>query len=434
MPLDHFARRDLLRVGAGLAITGAVAPAAVAQPRREAKFDSTVHAPEVVGLSRAGLESIRTTIQRHIDDNSWTGAVSAVSVRNKLVWYEAQGLRNVETREPMRRNDIFRLMSATKPMVGVAVLMMIEAGGLALEDEVARFIPSFANPRVAVIPPGATQASQVTYVPAQRNITVKDLLTHTSGLISPLPSTPHIADLSRDTSPHPGDTLTDFVNRIGRTPLDFQPGSRFSYSGAAGFDVLLRLVEITSRQAADVFLRERIFEPLDMRDTGFSVPASKQDRLLPLYERHDNVWRPGHPVTALGEMRFFSGSGGLVSTAHDMMRFEEMLFNRGALNGRRLLREESVQMMSTNQVGQMFEAWTPPYTAGVGFGLGVSVTTDPARSVFGRGQGAFGWNGAYGVDAWVEPQNQICVVLMVQQLAGPAWIDFIHTVRRAVAA
>ncbi|MEO7383307.1 MAG: serine hydrolase domain-containing protein [Novosphingobium sp.] len=396
-------------------------------------------------MSSAGLEGVRAAVQKHIDNHNLPGAVTVVARHNKLVWYEAQGVRDPQTMEPLRKDDLFRMMSSSKPVTAVAVMMMLEAGKLSLDDKISRFIPSFANPRVAVPPEGWEKAmaypaartemlAKVQLVPALRELTIKDLLTHTNGLGTGGPGT-----MLGNVPWAPDGDLADYVTRLGRMPLDFQPGSRFSYSPINAFDVLLRLVEITSGVPADVFVRERILQPLDMHDTYFRVPSAKMPRLVSLNEWKNDKWVPAAPLFGYGPTQYCSGAGGLVSTARDYMQFEAMLLNRGALNGRRLLKPETVALMASNHVGDLYKKAIPAFpaiTAGRGFGLGVSVTLEPELAKTGRGRGAFGWNGAYGTDSWADPEFGVTAAFFVQ---SPSFIatmmadaDFQHAVRAAI--
>jgi CubicO group peptidase (beta-lactamase class C family) len=396
-------------------------------------------------MSRAGLDGVRRAIQAHIDSNELLGVVSAIARWNKLVWFEAQGVRDPTTGAPMRKEDIFRMMSSTKPVAAVAVLMMVETGRLALDDAVSRFIPSFQDPKVIMPPPDWERAltdpqllpevvGRVEFVPADREITIRDLLTHRSGLSSAgLMLGPGPGTLVNQVQRSPDLTLADVVPQLGSFALDFQPGSRWSYSPVDGFDTLLHLVEIVSGQSAETLLRERLFEPLGMTDTHFNLPPEKQSRVLPLYERQDDVWRAAKPMFTKKPTKYFSGAGGLFSTARDFLQFEQMLFNKGELNERRLLKPETVELMATNHVGSMFAEWIPEFTAGMGFGLGLGVTLDPAIAKWGRGRGSFGWGGAYGTESWVDPENGLTAVFFVQQPVRPALAHFQHAIRKAIA-
>lgn len=434
-------RRSVLKFGAVLS-AGAVMPSCVASPFRpgsSASFVWDIHPPESVGMTQVGLEEVRAVVQTRIDANELSGAVTAIARHNTLVWFEAQGLRNMDTAAPMRTDDIFRLASSTKPIVAACVLMLMDQGKLSIDDKVSRFLPTFNNPKVAVLPEGSEKVlldfakraelkSQVRLVPAEREITLKDLLTHTAGLgtflgVSDSPQAPA------------NGTLADRVPLMGAMPLDFQPGARWSYSAVDGFDALLHIVEIVSGMPGDEFMKTRLFEPLGMTDTGFHIMGEKRERIVPLYMRKDNAWQPGVDLLGSGnpQNRYLSGAGGLLSTAHDYMQFMEMLLNRGALNGQTILRPETVALMSTNHVGAQFEQFPFFGRKGWGFGLGVGIVLDPVASGSGRGRGSFGWDGAHGTDGWVDPENNLAAVYFVQQSVRPALDDFSRAVTDAIA-
>lgn len=407
------ARRNLLQLGAALAV-GACAPRSGGLASGVPHFDWTLQPPEAAGMSRAGIEDIRTALQKLVDSNAIVGVVSAAARRNKLVWYEAQGFRDPHSRVPMPRDAIFRVMSSTKPVTAVAVLTMLEEGRLALEDPVSKFIPSFKDMKVAVAPKGATSAEQVTLVPAERQITIKHLLTHTSGITSVGDKVgPGVGALINRIERTPDETLASWTQKLGSAVLDFQPGTKFAYSGTDAPDVALRIVEIVSGQPADVFMRERIFEPADMHDTYFNVPAAKQHRIVDIYGKVNGKWEVKPHLFGPGPYRYFSGGGGLFSTVHDFLNFELMLLNKGSFNGRRVLRPESVELMTRNHIGTLFAEWIPPFTAGHGFGLMVRVVEDP-KNINGRTVGAFGWGGAYGTESWAEPALDLAGVLFIQ--------------------
>jgi CubicO group peptidase (beta-lactamase class C family) len=442
-------RRALLGSGVGLA-TAAWGGMAAAGPRGRGRFDWRLHRPEEAGLSAAGLQGVRASVQKYIDDNQLTGAVTAIVRRNKLVWYEAQGVRDVATGAPLRKDDLFRMASSTKPLVALCVLMMLEEGRLSLDDKVSRFVPTFKNPRVVVAPEGwvsdflkiakdpsiiaknAALADKITFVAARREITIKDLLTHTAGL-GAIESFGGPSSVVNKIKSIPDQTLANVVPQLGGAALDFSPGDRWSYSAVNAFDVLLRIVEIASGQPADVFMRERLFEPLEMRDTYFNLPTDKADRLVKLYNRDGGTWKPGFSPFGVAPTKYFSGAGGLMSTAHDYIQVMQMLYNKGELNGRRILGAQSVALMSTNQVGDLFSQ-SPFGRKGAGFGLGVAVTTDPAAAGDGRGRGAFGWDGAHGTDAWVDPELELTAAFFVQQPVKDARVAFQKAIRASLKA
>ncbi len=446
MNLPSIGRRELLAGGIAMGLTTTSVPG-LAQGGRNTRFDWKLHRPEEVGMSAAGLAGVRAAVQKHINAHAIPGAVTAIARHNKLVWFEAQGVSDVEANTPMRTDTLFHMASSSKPVTAVAVLMMIEAGRLSLDDKISRFIPSFANPRVAIAPDNwqaalatpearAAMAAQVKLVPATRELTIKDLLTHTNGLSTGGPAT-----LVSDPQHRVGETLGAYVARLGSKPLDFQPGTRFAYSALDAFDVLLYIVQLVSKVPADRFVNERIFQPLAMTDSAYRVPAGKESRVAKVYERKDDAWKRVQPLFGTGAWDYVSGAGGIVSTVHDFMQFEQMLLNRGALNGKRVLRAESVALMATNHVGDLYKQaipGLPALTAGRGFGLGVSVTLDPEAAKTGRGKGAFGWNGAYGTDSWADPEFDLTAAFFIQNPSIPttyvAGADFQQAVRAAIVS
>src|SRR6266545_1566943 len=244
-------------------------------------------------------------------------------------------------------------------------------------------------------------------VPASREITIQDLLTHVSGLASGGPASgAAVAKVARK----PGETLADYIPRLGSTPLDFQPGTRWSYSPGAAFDTVGRIVEIVSDQSFDRFLRSRLFEPLGMSDTFFLPPADRVPRVPASYHRADGALRPVDTQSRFANTTYFSGAGGLMSSAEDYAQFGEMLLRRGQLNGKRLLGPRTVDLMAS-----VFAPDTLPGRArGRGFGLSVQVVSDPVAAGYRVSAGSFGWDGAYGTHFWVDPKEEIVGVLMIQ--------------------
>jgi len=385
---------------------------------------------EAVGMSSERLKRIHATLQRKIDAGEISGAVTAVARRGQLVNYEAHGYENALTKTPMPLDGIFRMASSSKPIAGVALLMMIEEGKVRLLDPISRYIPEFRDAKVAVPragepamrAPGAPPR-KVDLVAAHRPITVLDLATHTSGLLS------LGTDMTAPTRT-PEDTLASYIPRLGAVPLDFQPGTQWTYSPGAGVDTLGRIVEIASGQDLDTFMRERIFEPLGMTDTYFNVPAAKQSRLLPLQRKVDGQWQvtpnPSNQAT-----HYFSGAGGLHSTCRDYLLVEQMLENRGDLNGKRLLGSRTVELMGANQVGDLYKSPLGDQR-GQGFGITVRVVTDWAISDTGRSNGAFGWAGAFGTMSWNDRAEEIAAVIVLQQFDLEVQDDFEKSIRQAI--
>jgi|HigsolmetaAR202D_1030399.scaffolds.fasta_scaffold00074_41 CubicO group peptidase (beta-lactamase class C family) len=391
--------------------------------------------PERVGMSSERLARINEIMQRHVDEGRITGAVTAVARRGKVVHFEAHGYRDPNAKTPMTKDAIFRMASSSKPVTGVAILMLMEEGRVRLSDPVSKYIPEFKNMKVAVPKPGMTEQEarranngkpEVDLVPANREITIEDLMTHTSGLHSG-----GLGQLVHPVPRAPGDTLATYIPKLAAAPLDFQPGTRWSYSALAGIDTLARIVEIASGLTFDEFLRRRIFEPLGMRDTFFVVPEDKRARLLPLFRRNGDAWQEISTPAFLATRTYFSGAGGLYSTAHDYVRFEQMLVNGGALDGKRLLSPKTVQLMSMNHVGDLFRGLRGRDN-GLGFGLTVYVTLDTANATRWRTAGSFGWAGAFGTITWSDPKEELIAVLMIQQSVEEVQNDFHTAVMQAI--
>jgi CubicO group peptidase (beta-lactamase class C family) len=389
--------------------------------------------PEDVGLSTERLERIGEAMNRHIEAGDVAGVVTLVARRGRIAHYEAYGVMNVETREPMRTDAIFGLASISKPVTGVAIMMLVEEGKIRLADPVSRFIPEFANlNKVAVPREGATESgtpAEGAYdlVPAAREITIRDLLTHGSGLMSGGPGQRIGADLARQA---PDDTLATYVPKLAAVPLDFEPGTLWRYSGLAGFDVLSRVVEVVSGQPFDEFLTERLFEPLDMPDTGFYFTGARERRLAMNHARTPQGLAPA--PRSLSNI-YFSGAGGLASTAEDYLQFAQMLLNGGELDGARILGPRTVALMTANHTGDMVNGQFGRPARGMGFGLSMEVVLDPVAAGIAVSKGAFSWQGGTGVGFWVEPEEEIVSIFMVQGgAAGTVRRSFENAVRQAI--
>lgn len=387
--------------------------------------------PENTGMSSALLRQIDALIEEYIDKGKIQGAVTAVARQGQVVHFSAHGLMDVENERPMELDSMFRMASSSKPVLGVATMIAIEEGLLAPTDEVAKYLPEFADMQVAVLAKhedkevspewiwGDPPAHRL--VPAQRPITIHDLLTHTSGLASGGLGT---AVTEQFPKRGPEDTLADAVPWFAEMPLDFQPGTRWAYSARVGLDVVSRVLEVVTGQPYEEFVHERIFEPLGMNDTYFFVPTEKASRLVIIdgIDEKSKGWdRPS---------RYVSASGGLSSTASDFLRFEQMLYHGGELFGNRIISPESVATMSSNQVGVMYTG--KGKQKGSGFGYTVSVVLDPKAAKSARGAGAFGWGGAFGTVTWTDPLKEISAVLMVQQPTKGLAEEFEKAIREAI--
>lgn len=382
---------------------------------------------ESVGMSSERLLRIDAAMQRHIEAGNIQGGVTAVARRGKVVHFKAHGLMDVEATRPMDQDAIFVMMSSTKPVLGVAAMMVIEEGLIHPDDPVSQYIPSFADMQVAVLKEPADEdispfrvdrrnLPEHRLVPANTPITIKHLLTHTSGLASGGLGSAQSQRSERT-------TLADYIPTLGSSVLDFQPGSRWMYSGGTGLDVVAYIIEMVTETPYDEFVQSRIFDPLNMVDTHYNLPDSKVSRRVAIRDR--DMSRFNRTTT------YFSGSAGLSSTARDYLHFEQMLANRGELFGRRLLGSRSVEWMSTNQVGDLYRGFTQNAN-GQGFGYTVSVVLDPVAANSRRSAGAFGWGGAYGTRSWTDPAEELVGVLMLQQPHRGAQYDFENAVRQAI--
>jgi CubicO group peptidase (beta-lactamase class C family) len=369
--------------------------------------------PEDVGLSTDRLKRIGELMDRLIAAKRFSGAVSLVARNGRIAHFETHGLMDLETKKPMQKDAIFRIMSMTKPVVGVATLMLVEEGKVRLTDPVSKFIPELqglsvtvlnSDGRIAAAPSGSVAAPMPTRtVPADREVTVRDLLTHTSGLMSGGVS----ASQTNELMPKASETVAQVMPRLKKVPLDFQPGTRWAYSPQFGFDVLLRVVEVASGMPFDQFAKQRIFDPLGMKDTSF-YPAANP-RIATLYESADGALRKtANPAFMNGA--YLSGGGGLYSTAEDYLQFALMLLNRGQLDGTRLLSTRSVDVMAT-----VFAPDTlPGRLSGEGFGLSVRVVDNPAARNTYLSKGSFGWSGAFNTHFFIDPTERVVGLFMTQ--------------------
>jgi CubicO group peptidase (beta-lactamase class C family) len=393
--------------------------------------------PEEVGLSSERLQRISQMVARRIAAGEIAGAVTIVARKGKVAHLSAQGVMDLESKQPMTPASMFRIASMTKPVVGVAIMMMIEEGKLHLNDPVSRYIPEFRGMKVGVAmpaapapgggqPPAGRGAEPQFYtVPAQREITIKDLLTHVSGLGSGPMGNSGIEKVARKD----GDRLSDYIPRLGSTVLEFQPGSRWTYSPGAGFETLGRIVEITSGMPLDQFFRTRIFDPLNMKDITFWPSDAQWKRVATVYGRTPTgLTKTPTPNDTLGKNNYFRGSGGLFSTAEDYIPVGMMLANGGELNGKRLLSRKTVEMMSAAHVQDTL----PGRPAGEGYGLSVRVVTNHAARGTMLSDGTFGWTGAQGTHFFVDPKEQLVGVLMVQTPIGELQREFEDLVAQSV--
>ncbi len=407
---------------AATVLTLATAPLALAQDLRPA-------VPESVDVSSKRLERLDTAMESYVAQDRLAGAVVLIGRRGRTVYHKAFGHSDVDLGTPMKRNAIFRIASQSKALISTGIMMLQEQGKLLVGDRLDRYIPEFATTTVAV----EDGEGGYEVEPGRRPITLRDLLTHTAGI-------GYGSGTAKDRWASAGIQgwyfadrevpVADTVAEMASLPFDAHPGERWVYG--YNTDILGAVVERASGLALDAFLREAILDPLGMTDTHFYLPDGKADRLTTVYSAADNgIERapdPGHMVGqghyVNGPRTSFSGGAGLLSTAHDYARFLQMLLNGGTLNGRRLLSRKSVELMTSDHLGQI------EFRPGQGFGLGFYVVKDVgARGTPGTA-GEFGWGGAYHSTYWVDPAEDLVVVYLTQLIPAGGLDD--HAKLRAL--
>jgi CubicO group peptidase (beta-lactamase class C family) len=371
--------------------------------------------PEEVGLSSARLLRLDAAMQKAVDSGELPGAVVLIARDGRLVYAKSFGWQDRARNIPMSNDSIFRLYSMTKPVVSVAAMMLVEEGKLGLQEPVSKYIPEFKDMKVGVESKDADGKPVLTLVDAKRQITVQDLLRHTSGLTYGVLGAPNaVKKLYNDAEIFSQKwVLADFARALARLPLQFQPGTTWEYGHST--DVLGRVVEVAGGQTLDAFLARRIFEPLGMVDTAFQVPPEKQGRLAqPMPDVYSGKTPElidfGKPQT------FFAGGHGLVSTAGDYLRFAQMLANGGELDGARILGPRMLQYMTSNNLNPQIDRG-PTYLPGpgYGFGLGFATRTDRGQSEWPGSPGDYYWAGYAGTYFWVDPEEELVPILMTQE-------------------
>ncbi len=381
--------------------------------------------PATLGFDKSRLLRLKQWMQRYADNGRWPGGAVLIARHGKLAFFDCAGHADIESKRPWSRDLIARIYSMTKPVTAVALMMLYEEARVHLDDPVEAYLPEFKDCQLLI--PGATSLDQT--VPVKTTMTIHHLLTHTSGLS--LFSNPRLLG---ETYAKEGLGLTKdyggldkMVRRIAELPLEWEPGTRWQYS--AGPDVIGRIVEVVSGMTLDKYFATRIFEPLGMTDTGFSVPDSHISRFPPMYEvapvgmalneaPEVSAWRQGKVYT-------FCGGGGLVGTIDDYWRFAEMLRGGGEFGGQRLLSPRTLKLAASNHLpgdlaAMATEVWSETQFDGVGFGLLGSVVLDPAKAQISAQVGDYGWGGAAGTFFWVSPVDDMVVILFTQLLPSSA--------------
>ena len=373
--------------------------------------------PEAVGLSSERLDRISSAVQHSIDDKRIAGAVTLVLRHGQVAFFKAQGMADREAAKPMQRDSIFRICSMSKPITSVGAMILYEEGKFLLDDPVSKYLPEFKNPRVLVKP---AEGKPYT-IPAKREITIRDLMRHTSGITynwnEDLGQMYTDAKVAHGILQYEG-TIGDSVKNLAAQPLLFNPGDRWEYS--LGIDVLGHLIEVWSGKPLDEFFRTRIFEPLGMQDTYFFLPDAKVPRIAAAYTYYDGKGLnrfPDQPITEgsmiysadypyRGPKKLFAGGAGLNSTAMDYARFAQMILNGGKLGNTRILSRKTVELMSHDQLGKV----APDMGFGIGFGIsGAKGPLDELGSA-----GDLGWGGFYYTTFSIDPKEGMVIVFMAQ--------------------
>ncbi|MCP4931455.1 MAG: serine hydrolase domain-containing protein [Candidatus Marinimicrobia bacterium] len=384
----------------------------LAQPLRQVR-------PEAVGMSSDRLDRLTQQMESYVLENQLSGGVTLVLRHGKIAYFDAFGYRDTESKDNMEIDDIFRIASQTKAMISVGIMILQEKGQLLISDPVGKYIPKYNSTTVAVKTEDGYKV-----VPANRQITIRDLLTHTAGVgwgFGPGGDQWKKADIIGWYFAHRKTSIQSTVNQISSLPMDAQPGEQFVYGLST--DILGALIEVVSGQPLDKFLQKGIFNPLEMTDTHFYLPVNKHHRLSTVYSSTENGIalspNPGKRIGAgmigqghyiNGPRKSFSGGAGLLSTAEDYATFLQMMLNGGTFNKQRILSRKSVELMTVDHLGSIEFPWTN----GVGFGLGFSIVKDLGKRGTLGSEGEFGWGGAYHSTYWVDPKEDLVVVYFTQ--------------------
>ena len=384
--------------------------------------------PKQVGLSPERLKRIAPVFQEYVDQNKIAGAVTLIARNGKVAYLKSFGVSDVETKKPMTADNMFRIASMTKPFTSVAVMILQEEGRILLNDPISKYIPEFKNPKVLIPPKEGT--GEPTIVPAKSEITIRQLLSHTSGLTYVFQGKKPWSEIYKkagiiDGLKQTNDRIGDKMKVLGGLPLMFNPGEGWEYSLST--DVLGYLVEVVSGKTLGEFLEERVFKPLRLKDTYFFVPEAKVPRLAAVHTpTEQGGLRKLEGQVDIGDLSFstdfqynspktyFCGGGGMVSTISDYARFAQMLLNGGELDGVRILSRKSIESMIINQIGDLFVYPRYRLIAGDKFGLGFAVRTEKGQYDLLESTGTYTWSGIFYTRFFVDPKEKLISILMTQ--------------------
>ena len=390
------------------------APAPQTSPLPHAK-------PESLGLSPVRLQRMSDAFKREIEKGTLPGMTVMVARRGQIGWFEALGKQSPASSAPMAHNTIFRIFSMTKPIVSIGIMMLIEDGHFLLGDPVAKFIPEFADLKVGVETDG-----KLDLVPLKRQMTVQDLLRHTSGITYDHTGNGLVQQMYQQSRLRSRKiSNAEHAALVASLPLMCQPGAAWNYSRST--DILGRIIEVVSGKTVSAFLTERILAPLQMAETGFHTGAENADRLAEPFPTDPWTGDKVQLFNMLDKPVMESGGGGLVSTTMDYARFSQMLLNGGALDGNRIVGRKTLQLMASDHLGPNVKVDSPLMPAGHGFGLGFAVRTHQGMAPFPGSLGQFFWSGMAGTFFWIDPAEDMFAVFMMQ---GPGQREYIRSMVR----
>jgi len=396
-----------------------------AQPPAGHALDMTVVKPETVGFSSERLERLHALMQKSVDEKQIAGIVTILARHGKIVDYRTYGKRDMASGAPMTKDVIFRDYSMTKPVTGVAMMILYEEGKWLPSDPIAKFIPEFAHLKVFK---GVDADGKMILVDPEHAPTMRELMSHTAGFSYGFFGNTPVDVMYRDQHVLASKNLQEMIDKLSKIPLLYQPGKGWTYS--VSMDIEGYIAEKLSGQSLPEFMRDHIYKPLGMRDAGFYVPADKRSRFVTLYRTDDkgnivpDPTKDGVSLDYDAEPTMASGGGGMVSTAEDYYRFAQMLANGGELDGQRILAPASVKLMSSNHVPASlltgeFGIGGQVMRPGFGYGINCAVVFDPPEANLPEGKGTFFWDGAAGTWFWVDPTNDVVFIGMIQRMLGP---------------
>ncbi len=412
----------ILPLAIGLAFT---IPPSLAQQTAQHPLDLTVAKPESVGFSSERLDQLHKLMQQSVDQKQIAGIVTILARHGKIVDYRTYGQRDMASGAPMTKDVIFRDFSMTKPVTGVAMMILYEHGKWLPSDPIAKFIPEFAHLKVFK---GVDADGKMILVDPDHAPTMRELMTHTAGFTYGIFGDTPVDAMYRTANVLQSNNLQEMIDKLAKIPLLYQPGKGWTYS--VSMDIEGYIVEKLSGQSLPDFYKSNIFSPLGMKDAGFYVPEEKRSRFSAVYKTGPQGELVVDPTGVMrgnytAQPTMPSGGGGMVSTAEDYYRFAQMLADKGELNGVRILAPSTVKLMSSNHVpvslltGE-FGIGAQTLRPGFGYGYNCAVVYDPPEANLPEGKGTFFWDGAAGTWFWIDPTNDIVFIGMIQRMLGPA--------------